>query len=170
MAEVASKKPIKRWSSEVRNQARDMYLAEYSLPDISEELEVPLPTLRYWQNKDNWSSTKTALAETVDSANLDNMVDSLTRSRSQALNDYQSIQQVAREGLQDEELKFRDKKQAVDAMMAGLKGEGYLLNQSVSTQLIIEIAKVLDDELTDPFLRQRIGTKVAAIGQLYGGN
>jgi len=170
MADIVSERPTNgRWSAEVRTQARDYYLAEYSLPAISEELGVPMPTLRYWQNKDGWASAKTALAQTVDSTNLDTMVDSLTRSRSQALNDYQNVQQIAREGLQNEDLRFRDKKQAVDAMMAGLKGESDLLNQSVSTQLILEIAKVLDDELTDPFLRQRIGTKLAAIGQLYGG-
>tara|TARA_R110000824_G_scaffold25635_5_gene89161 strand:+ start:456 stop:716 length:261 start_codon:yes stop_codon:yes gene_type:complete len=86
------------------------------------------------------------------------------------MKDYIRIQDTAKDGLYDDELRFRDKKQAVDALAVGLKGERDLLNQNVSMQLILEIAKVLDAEITDPFLRQRIGNKLVAIGQLYASD
>ncbi len=162
-------KSKKQWDGEIRTSARDFYLSNMSLSEISEELGVPIPTLRYWQNKDRWAESKKTLQQSSDQATIDSMASSLTRSRGEALEDYRVIQKVAKEGLENEELRFRDKKQAVDAMAVGLKGENELMNQSVSVQLILEIAKVLDDELTDPFVRQRIGTKLAAIGQLYGG-
>ena len=48
-------KSKKQWDGEIRTSARDFYLSNMSLSEISEELGVPIPTLRYWQNKDRWA-------------------------------------------------------------------------------------------------------------------
>ena len=133
-------------------------------------MEIPVPTIRYWQNKENWTDSKRNLELSTNDSTLDEIAGNLTRSRSQAMQDYIRIQEVAKDGIYDEELRFRDKKQAVDALAIGLKGERELLNQNVSMQLILEIAKVLDEEITDPFIRQRVGNKLAAIGQLYAAD
>jgi len=170
MAESATKDPKKQWDREVRNNARDLYLTGSTVTEIAAELEIPVPTIRYWQNKDNWTDSKRNLELSTNDSTLDEISGTLTRSRSQAMQDYLRIQEVAKDGIYDEELRFRDKKQAVDALAIGLKGERELLNQNVSMQLILEIAKVLDEEITDPFIRQRVGNKLAAIGQLYAAD
>ena len=170
MAESATKDTKKQWDREVRNNARDLYLTGYTVTEIAAELEIPVPTIRYWQNKDNWTDSKRNLELSTNDSTLDEIAGTLTRSRSQAMQDYLRIQEVAKDGIYDEELRFRDKKQAVDALAIGLKGERELLNQNVSMQLILEIAKVLDEEITDPFIRQRVGNKLAAIGQLYAAD
>ena len=149
MAESATKDTKKQWDREVRNNARDLYLTGYTVTEVAVELEIPVPTIRYWQNKDNWTDSK--------------------RNLELSTND-STLEEVAKDGIYDEELRFRDKKQAVDALAIGLKGERELLNQNVSMQLILEIAKVLDEEITDPFIRQRVGNKLAAIGQLYAAD
>ena len=170
MAESATKDTKKQWDREVRNNARDLYLTGYTVTEVAVELEIPVPTIRYWQNKDNWTDSKRNLELSTNDSTLDEIAGNLTRSRSQAMQDYIRIQEVAKDGIYDEELRFRDKKQAVDALAIGLKGERDLLNQNVSMQLILEIAKVLDEEITDPFIRQRVGNKLAAIGQLYAAD
>ena len=170
MADPITKEAKKQWNREVRDNARDLYLTGYSVTQIASELEVPVPTVRYWQNKDNWTDSKKNLALSSNDSTLDEITGSLTRSRSQAMQDYLRIQEVAKAGFYDDELRFRDKKQAVDALAIGLKGERELLNQNVSMQLILEIAKVLDEEIKDPFIRQRVGNKLAAIGQLYAAD
>ena len=170
MADPITKEAKKQWNREVRDNARDLYLTGYSVTQIASELEVPVPTVRYWQNKDNWTDSKKNLALSSNDSTLDEITGSLTRSRSQAMQDYLRIQEVAKDGIYDDELRFRDKKQAVDALAIGLKGERELLNQNVSMQLILEIAKVLDEEIKDPFIRQRFGNKLAAIGQLYAAD
>ena len=170
MAEPLTKDAKKQWNREVRDNARDLYLTGNSVNEIALELEVPVPTVRYWQNKDNWTNSKRSLELSTNDSTLDEIADTLTRSRSEAMKDYIRIQDVAKDGIYDDELRFRDKKQAVDALAIGLKGERELLNQNVSMQLILEVAKVLDEELQDPFLRQRIGNKLAAIGQLYASD
>ena len=170
MAESATKDTKKQWDREVRNNARDLYLTGYTVTEIAAELEIPVPTIRYWQNKDNWTDSKRNLELSTNDSTLDEIAGNLTRSRSQAMQDYIRIQEVAKDGIYDEELRFRDKKQAVDALAIGLKGERELLNQNVSMQLILEIAKVLDEEITDPFIRQRVGNKLAAIGQRYAAD
>ena len=170
MADPITKEAKKQWNREVRDNARDLYLTGYSVTQIASELEVPVPTVRYWQNKDNWTDSKKNLALSSNDSTLDEITGSLTRSRSQAMQDYLRIQEVAKDGIYDDELRFRDKKQAVDALAIGLKGERELLNQNVSMQLILEIAKVLDEEIKDPFIRQRVGNKLAAIGQLYAAD
>ena len=170
MAESATKDTKKQWDREVRNNARDLYLTGYTVTEVAAELEIPVPTIRYWQNKDNWTDSKRNLELSTNDSTLDEIAGNLTRSRSQAMQDYIRIQEVAKDGIYDEELRFRDKKQAVDALAIGLKGERELLNQNVSMQLILEIAKVLDEEITDPFIRQRVGNKLAAIGQLYAAD
>ena len=170
MAESATKDTKKQWDREVRNNARDLYLTGYTVTEVAVELEIPVPTIRYWQNKDNWTDSKRNLELSTNDSTLDEIAGNLTRSRSQAMQDYIRIQEVAKDGIYDEELRFRDKKQAVDALAIGLKGERELLNQNVSMQLILEIAKVLDEEITDPFIRKRVGNKLAAIGQLYAAD
>ena len=170
MADPITKEAKKQWNREVRDNARDLYLTGYSVTQIASELEVPVPTVRYWQNKDNWTDSKKNLALSSNDSTLDEITGSLTRSRSQAMQDYLRIQEVAKDGIYDDELRIRDKKQAVDALAIGLKGERELLNQNVSMQLILEIAKVLDEEIKDPFIRQRVGNKLAAIGQLYAAD
>ena len=168
MAESPSKDNKRQpWSREVRASARDIYITGATIPEISKEIGVPVPTLRYWQGKDNWADSKRNLELASNEATLDNISNALTRSRSDALRDFILIQEVAKDGIEDEDLKFRDKKQAVDSLSMGLKGERELLDQKVSVSLIVEVAKLLDDELTDPFLRQRLGSKLAAIGRLY---
>jgi len=168
MAESPSKNNKRQpWSREVRATARDLYIAGSLIPEISQEIGVPVPTLRYWQSKDDWADSKRNLELASNEAALDNIANALTRSRSDALQDYIRIQEVAKDGIADEDLKFRDKKQAIDSLSMGLKGERELLDQKVSVNLIVEVAKLLDDELTDPFLRQRLGSKLAAIGRLY---
>jgi|TARA_Y100000310_G_C20691813_1_gene822789 hypothetical protein len=170
MADTITKDPKKQWDRTVRDNARDLYLTGNSVSEIASELDVPVPTVRYWQNKDNWTGFKRNLELSTNDSTLDGITSTLTRSRSQAVQDYIRIQEVGIEGIYDEELRFRDKKQAVDALAIGLKGERELLNQNVSMQLILEIAKVLDEEITDPFIRQRVGNKLAAIGQLYAAD
>ena len=170
MAESATKDTKKQWDREGRNNARDLYLTGYTVTEVAVELEIPVPTIRYWQNKDNWTDSKRNLELSTNDSTLDEIAGNLTRSRSQARQDYIRIQEGAKDGIYDEELRFRDKKQAVDALAIGLKGERELLNQNVSMQLILEIAKVLDEEITDPFIRQRVGNKLAAIGQLYAAD
>ena len=170
MANAIAKDPKKQWDREVRDNARDLYLTGSSVTDIALELDVPVPTIRYWQNKDNWTNSKRSLELSTNDNTLEEISVTLTRSRSEAMKDYIRIQDVAKDGIYDDELRFRDKKQAVDALAVGLKGERELLNQNVSMQLILEIAKVLDEEITDPFLRQRIGNKLVAIGQLYAAD
>ena len=170
MAESSTKDTKKQWDREVMNNARDLYLTGYTVTEVAVELEIPVPTIRYWQNKDNWTDSKRNLELSTNDSTLDEIAGNLTRSRSQAMQDYIRIQEVAKDGIYDEELRFRDKKQAVDALAIGLKGERELLNQNVSMQLILEIAKVLDEEITDPFIRQRVGNKLAAIGQLYAAD
>ena len=147
MAEPLTKDAKKQWNREVRNSARDLYLTGNSVNEIALELEVPVPTVRYWQNKDNWTDSKKSLELSTNDSTLDEIADTLTRSRSEAMKDYIRIQDVAKDGIYDDELRFRDKKQAVDALAIGLKGERELLNQNVSMQLILEVAKVLDEEL-----------------------
>ena len=145
MAEPLTKDAKKQWNREVRNSARDLYLTGNSVNEIALELEVPVPTVRYWQNKDNWTDSKKSLELSTNDSTLDEIADTLTRSRSEAMKDYIRIQDVAKDGIYDDELRFRDKKQAVDALAIGLKGERELLNQNVSMQLILEVAKVLDE-------------------------
>jgi len=170
MADIIAKDPRKQWDREVRDNARDLYITGSSVTNIASELDVPVPTVRYWQNKDNWTDSKRNLELSTNDNTLEEISVTLTRSRSEAMKDYIRIQDIAKDGIYDDELRFRDKKQAVDALAVGLKGERELLNQNVSMQLILEIAKVLDAEITDPFLRQRIGNKLVAIGQLYASD
>ena len=123
MAESATKDTKKQWDREVRNNARDLYLTGYTVTEVAVELEIPVPTIRYWQNKDNWTDSKRNLELSTNDSTLDEIAGNLTRSRSQAMQDYIRIQEVAKDGIYDEELRFRDKKQAVDALAIGLKGE-----------------------------------------------
>ena len=58
MAESATKDTKKQWDREVRNNARDLYLTGYTVTEVAVELEIPVPTIRYWQNKDNCTDSK----------------------------------------------------------------------------------------------------------------
>ena len=80
---------------------------------------------------------------------------------------YKLIGSVAQEAVLNENIKFKDKKQASDALIDSLKGEIALLGADLSQQFLLDVAQIIREEITDIETLQRLGTKLTALGRLY---
>jgi len=80
---------------------------------------------------------------------------------------YKLIALAGEDGVLNDELRFRDKKQAVDSLVAGLKGQVELRGSELTNEFLVDVAKIIRDEVTDVITLQRIGEKLVALGKLY---
>ena len=80
---------------------------------------------------------------------------------------YKLIGSVAQEAVLNENIKFKDKKQASDALIDSLKGEVAILGADLSQQFLLDVAQIIREEITDQETLQRLGTKLTALGRLY---
>ena len=74
---------------------------------------------------------------------------------------------MAQEAVLNENIKFKDKKQASDALIDSLKGEVAILGADLSQQFLLDVAQIIREEITDQETLQRLGTKLTALGRLY---
>jgi|TARA_R110000744_G_scaffold115248_1_gene215563 hypothetical protein len=101
------------------------------------------------------------------SATNDDMVLSTVAANERLLSGYRLVQQTAQEALLNDNIKFKDKKQAADAFIDSLKGEVAVLGIDLSQQFLLDIAKIIKEEVTDVEILQRLGERLVSLGRLY---
>ena len=80
---------------------------------------------------------------------------------------YKIIFNVAQEAVLNDNIKFKDKKQASEALIESLKGQVSLLGADLSQQFLLDVAQIIREEITDQEVLQRLGVKLTALGRLY---
>ena len=187
MAERNPRKPKnisqKTCDENLEKEARELYERGLALSDIEERLGIPLVLLNDWKFMNQWelaSSEMTGVAEVVQSSDItpvltnnnvsatnDDMVLSTVAANERLLSGYRLVQQTAQEALLNDNIKFKDKKQAADAFIDSLKGEVAVLGIDLSQQFLLDIAKIIKEEVTDVEILQRLGERLVSLGRLY---
>jgi hypothetical protein len=187
MAERNPRKPKnisqKTWDENLEKEARELYERGLALSDIEERLGIPLVLLNDWKFMNQWelaSSEVSSVVEVVQpsditpvltnnnvSATNDDMVLSTVAANERLLSGYRLVQQTAQEALLNDNIKFKDKKQAADAFIDSLKGEVAVLGIDLSQQFLLDIAKIIKEEVTDVEILQRLGERLVSLGRLY---
>jgi uncharacterized protein YjcR len=173
------------WTEKIREEAKKLYERGAELLAISEQLGVPLELLATWSFTGQWDVLPDTLVigddafpsaiekiETKNSSYNDSIYNITSADISQEANDkllegYKLVGNVAQEALLNDNVKFKDKKQASDALLESLKGQVSLLGTDLSQQFILDVAKIIRDEITDQEILQRLGVKLTALGRLY---
>ena len=73
----------------------------------------------------------------------DDIVLSTVKANDKLLKGYKLVQQVAEEAILNDNIKFKDKKQASEALIDSLKGEVAVLGVDLSQQFLLDIAKII---------------------------
>ena len=95
------------------------------------------------------------------------LVFSTIEANEKLLAGYRLVQQTSQDALLNDNIKFKDKKQAADAFVDSLKGEVSVLGVDLSQQFLLDIAKIIREEVKDEETLQRLGERLVAIGRLY---
>ena len=187
MAERNPRKPKnisqKTWDENLEKEARELYERGLALSDIEERLGIPLVLLNDWKFMNQWelaSSEVSSVVEVVQpsditpvltnnnvSATNDDMVLSTVAANERLLAGYRLVQLTSQEALLNDNIKFKDKKQAADAFIDSLKGEVAVLGIDLSQQFLLDIAKIIKEEVTDVEILQRLGERLVSLGRLY---
>ena len=77
------------------------------------------------------------------------------------------VQSTSQEALLNDNIKFKDKKQASEAFIDSLKGEVAVLGIDLSQQFLLDIAKIIKEEVKDEETLQKLGERLVALGRLY---
>jgi transposase-like protein len=160
-------KSTRPWSKEIKQQAKDLFGQGKSVEQINEEVEVPVATLQSWRYRYGWKEFKSQVNSEAELEVFEDSISTITAAKRQLLRGYQLISLAGQDGVIDDDLKFRDKKQAVDTLLAGLKGQVEVRGAEISREFLIDIAKIIQEEVTDEFTLRRIGEKLVALGRLY---
>ena len=69
--------------------------------------------------------------------------------------------------LNDDKLKFKDKKQAADVMLAALRGEVEIESAKLTTEFLREIAIAIQEEVKDEETLRRLAIRLTSIGEIF---
>ena len=167
------------WDEKVSQEAKELYERGVDLLDISLQLDIPFERLNDWKFTQQWEIHSVAPiippspSIQVDDAPLPAVVDdddivlSTVKANDKLLKGYKLVQQVAEEAILNDNIKFKDKKQASEALIDSLKGEGAVLGVDLSQQFLLDIAKIIKEEVTDEETLQRLGERLVTVGRLY---
>jgi len=155
------------WPKEIRQQAKDLFGQGTSIDVINKQLDVPIDTLKSWRYRYSWADFKKQINTSAELEVFEDSISTLTESKRQLMQGYKLIALAGEDGVLNDELRFRDKKQAVDSLVAGLKGQVELRGSELTNEFLVDVAKIIRDEVTDVITLQRIGEKLVALGKLY---
>ena len=169
------------WAEKIREEAKKLYERGSELLAISEQLGIPLELLTTWSFTGRWDVLPDTLVigedafpsaiekteKTEDSIYDITSADITQEANDKLLEGYKLVSNVAQEALLNDNIKFKDKKQASDALIEGLKGQVSLLGADLSQQFLLDVAKIIREEVTDQEVLQRLGVKLTALGRLY---
>ena len=176
-----SRKSQEDWTEKIREEAKKLYERGSELLEISEQLGVPLELLTAWSFTEQWyvlpdtlvigkDAFPTALqtVEKTEASIYDiTPADIAQEANDKLLEGYKLVTNVAQEALLNDNIKFKDKKQATDAYLESLKGQAALLGSDLSQEFLLDVAKIIREEVTDQEILQRLGVKLTALGRLY---
>ena len=174
----------KDWTEKISEEAKQLYQRGTELIAISEQLGVPYEVLTSWRFTEQWDDLPdnliigednfpTSIEKTVESQSIQESIYDMDSNKlaneanERLLAGYKLIGSVAQEAVLNENLKFKDKKQASDALIDSLKGEVAILGADLSQQFLLDVAQIIREEITDQETLQRLGTKLTALGRLY---
>ena len=169
------------WAEKIREEAKKLYERGSELVEISEQLGVPYELLTSWQFIEQWDVLPDTLiiGEDAFPTSIKNVelntptiydqtsTDLANEANTKLLEGYQLVSNVAQEAVLNDSIKFKDKKQASDALIESLKGQVSLLGADLSQQFLLDVAQIIREEITDQEVLQRLGVKLTALGRLY---
>ena len=173
--------PKDDWTEKLREEAKTLYEGGSELLEISEQLGIPIELLTSWSFLGQWNvlpdtliigedEFPTAVVPVIspETSIYDITYDDITQeANNKLLEGYKLVNNVAQEALLNDNIKFKDKKQASDALIESLKGQVSLLGADLSQQFLLDVAKIIREEVTDQEILQRLGVKLTALGRLY---
>ena len=169
------------WAEKIREEAKKLYERGSELVEISEQLGVPYELLTSWQFIEQWDVLpdtliigEDAFPTSIKKVELNTptiydqtSTDLANEANTKLLEGYQLVSNVAQEAVLNDSIKFKDKKQASDALIESLKGQVSLLGADLSQQFLLDVAQIIREEITDQEVLQRLGVKLTALGRLY---
>ena len=91
-----------------------------------------------------------------------------TEARSNLLKGLKLLSNISEDALlNDEKLKFRDKKQAADVMLEALRGEVEIESAKLTTEFLREIAVAIQEEVKDEETLRRLAIRLTSIGEVF---
>ena len=181
MAERDPRKPKnvsqKTWEEKLEKDARELYERGIALPEIEERLGIPLILLNDWKFMNQWELPEPEVPEVpavpekqeveIEPVNNDDIILSTVAANERLLAGYRLVQSTSQEALLNDNIKFKDKKQASEAFIDSLKGEVAVLGIDLSQQFLLDIAKIIKEEVKDEETLQKLGERRVALGRLY---
>ena len=181
MAERDPRKPKnvsqKTWEEKLEKDARELYERGIALPEIEERLGIPLILLNDWKFMNQWELPEPEVPEVpavpekqeveIEPVNNDDIILSTVAANERLLAGYRLVQSTSQEALLNDNIKFKDKKQASEAFIDSLKGEVAVLGIDLSQQFLLDIAKIIKEEVKDEETLQKLGERLVALGRLY---
>ena len=181
MAERDPRKPKnvsqKTWEEKLEKDARELYERGIALPEIEERLGIPLVLLNDWKFMNQWEIPTPEVPSVpavapkkeveIKPSNDDDIILSTVAANERLLAGYRLVQSTSQEALLNDYIKFKDKKQASEAFIDSLKGEVAVLGIDLSQQFLLDIAKIIKEEVKDEETLQKLGERLVALGRLY---
>jgi transposase-like protein len=168
VAEADDRKKLSgSWPRETRERAKELYLSGQTIEAISFDTTVPISTLNYWNSQDQWKVDRLIAENEIALRELDTEVAVSNEVRDNLISGLRLVSSAGEDALRDDKLRFRDKKQAADVMLEGLRGQLELETANQTMEFLREIAKIIREEVTDDETLRRLAVRLTELGRLF---
>ena len=163
--DISDKSIRKVWSEEIKQQAFSLYLeSEKPSPSvIADELGVPERTIISWRDKYGWVQKRAEMYGALEEQTYNDALVQLQVRRKRALDRLDNMMDVSYDAMKEEDLEFKDKKQAFDSFIRTHQTVEGLADKEISRVLIISILNIIHEEVEDAETKQRISEKLFAL-------
>ena len=160
------------WGERIRNLAFNMYISQdgITLEQISQKLGVPTSTLSTWRHSDNWVEKRRAAHAIVAEGSYEATIANITVRNIEAIKRLQQANDEALKGINDENLEFKDKKQATDALINTSKAMGALMEKEFSGALISQIVTIIKEEVSSIEEQHAVAERLLALHSAWGNS
>ena len=154
-----------RWTPETKEAAYSLYLTQ-QFPDIdaiSDTLGVPVATLQDWVSKGGWVNKRKAAYSASLEQTFELAVAEINSRRQQALETLERGLVISAAGIEDPDLYFRDKKQALDSARDYIKLAKEIYDTEAPKLMLQEIGKIILEEVQDADAKRRVTERLLAL-------
>ena len=116
-----------------------------------------------WSDKHNWRKTAVVLEEKALQKTTDKLAEILSNQDIEHLLSYKLLEQKGKAALEGDEVKVRTAGEALDLVDKGIKGQRTIVSNALQMEFVMDVAKVIKEEITDLVLVNRVAQRLAEV-------
>ncbi len=140
-------------------EAKALFVQGFSLKTISKQIDVPSTVINKWAETESWIEER---EEYMNQTTMDR-IEEMRAGQEITLADLDNVKKTAIESIKDKKVVPKKFQESVGAYIQAEEMQRKIKVEAIQVQFLIEVAKVLREEISDTDLLNRIGNRLSKL-------